>query len=118
MNNKTRNLFLVCLIGTLLGQVLGISLPKGRVLGVNQKLRINDLVATIKQLEEQDNKVNAIAERVRQFSTMIEDRKFMLNLFVKKLEVDARKAHAIHRGDQIDKLVEKLNNNKSEIKLI
>lgn len=103
---------MVYLALVLTGQVIGISLQSGRILGANQKLRMDDVAAAIKEVEEQDSKVKAVKARVEQFKTMIQDREFMMSLFLKKLEVDGRKALALHKGDQISEAIEKIEEKK------
>ena len=103
---------MVYLALVLTGQVIGISLQSGRILGANQKLRMDDVAAAIKEVEEQDSKVKAVKARVEQFKTMIQDREFMMSLFLNKLKVDGRKALALHKGDQISEAIKKIEEKK------
>ncbi len=109
---------MVFLIATLVADELEVRLPKGRFLGEKQRMMMDDVVATIKQLEEQDNKVRAISERLRNFSTAIKDREYMLNLFMKKFDVDARKASNIKKSSQLESVIEQLNDNTPGLPLI
>ncbi len=96
MNHFSLKIFLFALLVIGVPSTLAHSLPKGRLLTMHN-LKIDDIESVVKRIKEQDRQVMSVKERVKSLSTNVDDRLFVLEVFMKKLKDQAEKTQMLNR---------------------